>query len=262
MNSCIYKCTVMHHRMEPRENKFSYSVFMFLLDLDELTDISKKIKFISYNRPNLFSFSDKHHSNFPAQTNGKETSIKTKILEYLSSEGINTNQIQRISLLTNLSTLGYVFNPISIYYCYDNSGEMIYSVAEVCNTFKEMKLYLLRTETKKGDTFTLLTPKLFYVSPFSELDIDFRFIIKKPGESIDVKVNDYKEGNCFFTSSLTGKKKELSDRLLIKYSLAFPMITLKIITLIHWQAFVLYLKKIPFIKKDQNISLQQNLVKL
>lgn len=262
MNSSLYQCSVMHHRMAPKENKFSYEVFMFMLDLDELEEIAKKRKLINYNRFNLFSFSDKHHANFPGQKTSKDAAVKTKILEYLTQQNIDTSSIHRISLLTNLTTLGYVFNPISVYYCYNNEGEMICTIAEVCNTFKEMKLYLLSNETKKGDTFTLHTPKLFYVSPFSELDIDFRFIIKKPAETLSLKVNDYKEEKCFFTSSLSGKKKKLSDANILLYFLRFPLITVKVVVLIHWQALILYFKKIPFIRKNNNLSLQQNLIKL
>lgn len=262
MNSCLYKCTVTHHRFKPRENKFSYRIFMFLIDLDELDTITKNIQLIGHNRFNLFSFSDKHHANFPSQNSDKKAATKDKIMEYISRNGINPDEIKRISLLTNLSTLGYVFNPISIYYCYNPLGEIVCSVAEVCNTFGEIKLYLLGKETRKGDTLRLYTPKNFYVSPFSELDIYFSFLLKKPGSSLQVHVNDFKEGDCFLTSSLTGERKELSDLRLILYFLLFPMITLKIITLIHWQALILYLKKIPFIKKNQNTSLQQNLVKL
>lgn len=262
MNSSLYKCSVMHHRMAPKENKFSYEVFMFMLDLDELKEIVQKRKLVSHNRFNLFSFSDKHHANFPGQQTAADSPVKTKILEYLEQQGIDKSGIQRILLLTNLTTLGYVFNPISVYYCYNSEGEIICTVAEVCNTFKEMKLYLLSSETKKGDTFTLHTPKLFYVSPFSELDIDFRFIIKKPGDVLSLKVNDYKEEKCFFTSSLSGSRKKLSDANMLLYFLRFPMITVKVIALIHWQALILYFKKIPFIRKNNNLSLQQNLVKL
>ncbi len=261
MNSCLYKCTVMHHRLEPKRNQFSYKVFMFYIDLDELDKLSSKFFFISRNKFNLFSFHDKNHAKFPGQS-GNEISAKNKILDYLKSNGVDTSEIKRVMLLTNFTTLGYLFNPVSFYYCYNLYNEPVCAVSEVSNTFGEMKLYLMNNGSFSGDSFHLYTPKLFYVSPFSELDIFFDFTLKLPAEKLIIRVDDYKNDQRFLLSALNGERKKLSDSALVYYFLSFPFITIKVIMLIYWQAFRLYLKKVPFISKKDNPQLQQDLIKL
>ena len=262
MESCLYIGQVMHHRLEPKRNKFSYDIFMFYIDLDELELIHKKLRLISLNAFNLFSFSNKHHANFPNQTTNKNQSVKAKILEFLEKNNAEISEIKRIKLITNFATVGYMFNPVSFYYCFNEQNEPVYAVAEVCNTFGEMKLYFLGKEKLSEDTFTLYTPKNFYVSPFSELDTSFEFILKTPNQKLLARVDDYKNDHRFLLSNLSGTKKELSDRNLVYCFLSIPFITLKVIVLIHWQAMRLYLKKLPFIKKTANAHLQQDLVKI
>lgn len=149
-HSCIYDCEVMHHRMKPKVHRFNYRTFMFCLDLDEIPEICRKIPWISHNKFNLFSFCEDAHLRIP-ESNGK--SLKTKVLDYLGQQGIAKEQISRIVLLTNLKTLGYQFNPVSFYYCFDTENRPYCSIAEVCNTFGEMKLYLLRPETHQQQSF-------------------------------------------------------------------------------------------------------------
>src|SRR5580704_7186514 len=141
MNSCLYRCEVMHHRLFPKEHKFAYNVFMFYVDLDELTLLNRKLKLFSVNGFNWFNFRDRDHTRFPTNETTKK-SVKQSILEYLKTSNIDMDE-GRIMLLTNVATLGYSFNPISFYLCFDASENPVCSVAEVCNTHGEMKLYLL-----------------------------------------------------------------------------------------------------------------------
>ena len=161
-------------------------------------------------------------------------------------------------VLTNLCTAGYQFNPVSFYFCYDEQEKPVCSIVEVCNTFLEMKPYFLGADTKQDDRFKLNTEKYFYVSPFIDMDTNFDFDLHIPGEKLQVKIDDYdKKGNKFFISTLSGTRKPLTDSNLLYYFISFPMITLKIIGLIHWQALKIFIKKIPFHKKNDNIHLQK-----
>jgi DUF1365 family protein len=256
-NSCLYKAKVMHHRLAPKVHRFHYEVFMFYLDLDEIDSLSKRLKFMSRNKFNLFNFRDKDHLQLPREKPDTSKNIRQHITDYLQSNGVTIGN-GRIMVLTNLCTAGYQFNPVSFYFCYDEQDNILCSIVEVCNTFLEMKPYFLGADTRQGDEFKLNTGKYFYVSPFTEMDTNFDFDLHIPGEKLQVKIDDYdKEGKRFFISTLSGVRKPLTDANLLLYFLSFPLITLKIIGAIHWQAMKLWLKKIPFHKKEANKHLQK-----
>ena len=257
MNSCLYKARVMHNRLAPRQHSFHYDVFMFYLDLDEIDRLSKQLKFISRNRFNLFNFRDKDHLQLPRQTPDTSKNVRGHITDYLQQNGINIGD-GRIMVLTNLATLGYQFNPVSFYFCYDEQDCPLCAIVEVCNTFHEMKPYFLDADSRNGETYHLNTTKFFYVSPFIDMDTQFDFNLQIPGEKLQIKIDDYdKEGNRFFISTLTGQRKPLNDANLLRYFISFPVITLKVIGAIHWQALKLWIKKIPFHKKDTDKHLQR-----
>jgi len=256
-NSCLYKAKVMHHRLAPKVHRFHYEVFMFYLDLDEIDKIAKRMKFMSRNRFNLFNFRDKDHLQLPKENPDTSKNIRQHITTYLQSNGVNIGN-GRIMVLTNLCTAGYQFNPVSFYFCYDEQGQPTCSVVEVCNTYLEMKPYFLGVDTRQGDEFKYHTAKYFYVSPFMDMDTSFDFDLHIPGKKLQLKIDDYdQDGKRFFISTLSGVRKPLTDASLLLYFFSFPLITLKIIGLIHWQALKLWLKKIPYHKKEANKDLQR-----
>jgi len=256
-NSCLYKARVMHNRLAPKVHRFHYDVFMFYLDLDEVDTLHKKLKYMSRNRFNLFNFRDKDHLQLPKGNPDTGKNVKQHITDYLAANGVDFGN-GRIMLLTNLCTLGYQFNPVSFYFCYDEQNQPLCSVVEICNTFLEMKPYFLGAETRLKDGFKLNTEKYFYVSPFIDMDINFDFDLHIPGEKLRIKIDDYdKSGERFFISTLSGDRKPLKDSTLLLYFFSFPLITLKVIGLIHWQALKLWLKKIPFHKKNDDRHLQK-----
>ncbi len=250
MNSCLYECDIMHHRLEPKKNKFSYRLFMFYFDLDELPFWNRTLRLFSWNAANLFSFRDSDHLDRGlGQT-------KKNILHYLQSQGVDLSD-GRIMLLTHLRMFGYVFNPVSFYFCFDPTGNPVCSVAEVGNTFGEKKPYLIMAGRQAGQPFRQRIAKDFYVSPFIDLDTEFDFDLSLPAERLAIHIDDYKDGRRFLLTSLTGKRKALTDAQLAGYTLRFPFLTLKIIFLIHWQALVLWLKGLPFLKKADHPELQK-----
>ena len=250
MNSCLYDCAVMHHRLEPKQHRFAYRVFMFYIDLDEIDGLCRQFRLLSRNRFNMFSFRDRDHLQLSGVT------VKDNILAYLSSKGVDGSEL-RISLLTNLAAFGYTFNPVSFYFCFDKNNRPVYAIAEVGNTFGELKPYFFSGEQLENDTFVKRTTKYFYVSPFIDMDTEFDFQLGVPSETLNIKINDFQDGKKFFISTLTGKRQALSDAALVRYFLRFPFITLQIITLIHWQALKLFLKKLNYHKKNDYLELQR-----
>lgn len=248
---------VMHNRLKPKRHRFNYNVFMFYIDLDEIDILTKKLILFSHNAFNFFSFRDEEHLQLPAGNPDASKNTKEQLIDFLAQNGLNIGQ-GKIMLLTNLNVLGYNFNPVSFYFCFAEDGKPLCSVAEVSNTFREMKPYFIGGENFAGGRFHLNTGKYFYVSPFIDPDTDFDFNLGIPGEKLNIKIDDYKDGERFFISTLTGRKAVLTNGRLFWYSARFPLITLRIIALIHWNALLLWFKKIPFHPKAANQHLQKN----
>jgi len=244
--------------MEPKQHRFHYNIFMFYIDLDELETITK-LWFISRNKFNVFNFRDKDHLQLPKENPDTTKSIKQHILDYLRMNNVELKN-PKIMLITNLCTFGYQFNPVSFYYCYE--GDVLRCcIVEISNTFHEMKPFFIGKENWDGKKFHLNTTKYFYVSPFIDHDANFDFNIEVPNEKLNIRIDDFKNDKRFFVSTLTGTKKELTNMRLLWYALRFPFITMQIIGLIHWNAFKLWAKKIPYFKKEELPELQREVYK-
>jgi DUF1365 family protein len=246
----------MHNRLSPKKHRFHYHVFMFYIDLDELDLLKKKLFLFSHNTFNFFSFRDKEHIQLPIDKPDTSKSTREHVVTYLKEKGITITN-ERIMILTNLNVLGYNFNPVSFYYVFDQQNNPLCSIAEVGNTFGELKPYLLTGENLTGGSYHLNTTKYFYVSPFFDHDSNFDFNLTIPDEKLNIRIDTFKGEERVFISTLTGIKKPLTNANLVWYSIRFPLITLKIIFLIHWNAFLLWLKKIPYHKKAEHENLQK-----
>lgn len=255
MNSCLYECSVMHHRFAPKVHHFEHRIFMFYLDLDELDSLSQKILRFGYNRKDIYSFRDSDHE--PAGKNP----LKERIHEYLRKNGIELGPFCRVMLLTLPRVFGYIFNPISIFFCYDERGRPACSVVEVGNTFREKKLYLLGAgELSANNVFKKIVAKHFYVSPFSALDLKFDFRLKVPDQKLDIKIDDRDGDEKVLISTLTGERAALNNRNLLWFTIKYPLVTLKVIFLIHWHALMLWLKRAPFHRKGANARFQRDVL--
>jgi hypothetical protein len=248
----------MHARFAPQAHRFVYRIFLCALDLDELDALHRQLRLFSFNRRNLYSFRDgdyfpthepQHQAAArPPNPPAPGTSLKARVAHHLAENGIDLTG-GRVLLITLPRVLGYLFNPVSFYFCFDRTGAPVAALSEVTNTFKEMKPYLLGPETRQGGTFSLRTPKHFYVSPFSDVDVAFDFTLRVPGDRLSVQIDDYVGPERTLTSTLAGPRRDLTDARLAWFSLKYPLITLKVISLIHWHAFRLWLKKVPWFPK-------------
>jgi uncharacterized protein len=250
MTSCLYECTVFHRRLAPKRHEFLYKVFYFLLDLDELGELDRTLRLFRVNRPGLYSFRDGDHISHGAAT------ARENVVRYLRRQGIES-PVGRILLLTLPRVLGHVFNPISVFFCFGDDGRPLAAVAEVGNTFGEWKPYLVPL-TADG-TFHLRAVKHFYVSPFSDLDLEFDFRFDIPGDHLRLLIDDYRGEEKELVSTLTGTKVPLSDAALLRFTLKYPLLTLQVILGIHWEAFRIWIKGVTARRKEWQPELQRGI---
>lgn len=247
-NSKIYTGKVIHKRFKPKEHYFKYSVFSLLIDLNELEEINKYIKFFSYNKFNIISFYDKDHGDRDG------SSIKLWVKKNLRNIGIMTEDIS-IKLLCYPRIFGYVFNPLSTYFIYNKHSELISIFYEVKNTFGEQHTYIFKAQDEK--TVQNKCKKKFYVSPFIEMDCEYHFKTLNPREQLSVVINQNdKDGKLLFASQ-DGISKDFNNKNLILSYLTHPLMTFKIIGAIHYEAFKLWAKRIKLIAKK--IKLKNNI---
>ncbi len=252
--SCVYECEVMHQRLAPKKHGFRYRIFMFCLDLDEIDTLARKLTLFSHNRSNVYEFRDRDHLTL---ADGESRSLKENMIEWLTQQGIHFPADGRIMLITLPRVLGYIFNPVSFYFCSESNGAPRCAVVQVGNTFREMKPYLI-TEFSERGLFHRQVAKHFYVSPFSGLELAFDFKLKVPDEHLDIHIDDRDGEDRILLSALTGRRAELSNANLLWFTLKYPLITLRVIGLIHWHALLLWIKRLPWHSKGARPDLQQN----
>jgi len=246
MTSSIYNGTVIHKRFKPKTHYFKYSVFSLLIDLSELDYLSKKIKIFSHNKFNLVSFYEKDHGNRDG------SSLTLWVKKNIKDNNKNSENI-KIKLLCYPRILGFVFNPLSVFYIYDLEEKLICILYEVKNTFGEQHTYIFRVDNDQK-LYQHNCPKKFYVSPFIEMNCQYFFRLIKPGEKISVIIDQYQTDEKILYASQDGKRADFNTKELIKSYIKHPLMTFKIISAIHFEAFKLWAKGIKFIKKKIKIK--------
>jgi uncharacterized protein len=239
----LYAGEVMHARMKPFAHRFTYRVFSLLVDLDRLAEAGRQSKLFSVDRPGLVSFHQKDHCDHEGET------LREKADRLLAEAGL-AQPASRILLLAYPRILGYVFNPISVYFAYGRAGELVALVYAVRNTFGESHTYVALVED--GD----LTPagirqertKIFHVSPFIDMGARYHFRVLPPGEVVRLRIHETEAGEALLSATFAGTHHELTTRALVRILLRTPLMTWKVIAGIHYEALKLWLKGARFHK--------------
>ena len=241
METCIYKGSVSHRRFKPVKHYFSYKTFSILFDLNELENLQQKISVFSYNKFNLFSFYNKDHGDRSGD------SLSDWVKDNLKKNNLNFN-ISKIKLLCFPRIFGYVFNPLSIFYCYENSNLKVV-LYEVKNTFNEQHTYIFPID-QRSKIISQHCNKKFYVSPFIEMETDYNFRLTEPVERLKVYIKQTDKIGKVLIACQTGKRQTMSTKQLLINFLFHPMMTFKIILAIHFEALRLWKKGAIFKKRE------------
>lgn len=233
VRSAIYAGAVMHRRMRPRRHRLRYSIFSLLLDLDELDGLNARLRFFSRNRFNLFSFYDDDYGHMPGAP------LKAQVEALLRDGGLEPDG-GAIRLLTIPRILGYAFNPLNVYFCHRLDGALMGVVCEVNNTFGQRHAYVMAAG--EGGLVRSACAKSFYVSPFAGMDMRYDFRIAPPGDSLTIAILAADAHGPLIAAAHTAKREDLSDGSLVRTLLRHPLMALKVIGGIHWEALKIWLK--------------------
>ena len=238
----IYTGQVYHARHKPFHHDYRYKVFTLFVDIDDLERLDKSLKLFSLNNWNIFSLFYKDHG----RRDGSD--IRAWVEEAGRTKGIDLTNA-RIFLLAFPRLFGYVFNPISIFYCYDTDDKLTAVLYEVKNTFGEQHGYFLPVEDSKTNKIRHSARKIFHVSPFIHMNCEYHFRLAPPSETLQIGIHQFDGEGKILTAFWTGKRHPLTDGAILKTVLKSPFMTIKVIAAIHWQAFRLWLKGAKYIKK-------------
>lgn len=228
--SALYHGVVVHTRLRPFRRRFQYRVFSLLLDLDDLPALDAAIPGFSHNRFDLLGFHDRDHGP------GDGSPLRPWIDARLAEAGIDL-QGGAVKLLCFPRMLGYVFDPLSVWFCYHRDGRLRAILHEVKNTFGEQHGYLVEVDLPGPDALLRYSfDKEFFVSPLMDMDATYAFRTRPPGERIAIHIDQRDDDGPLFAASLRGERTALSRTSAIRAFLRYPLMTLKVIAAIHWQA--------------------------
>ena len=233
--SALYTGLVTHRRTRPRAHALRYRIFNLLIDLDELPLLGRRLGVFAYNRPGLISFHDRDHGDRSGAP------LRPQIEQTLRAGGVDIDG-GPIRLLAMPRVLGYVFNPLSVYFCHRPEGDLAAILYEVNNTFGQHHSYLIPVDPGAGPMVKQRCAKAFHVSPFMDMAMTYDFRIVPPAETavIAMQVSDVQ--GMMLSATFAGRRKPLTSASLLGAWLAHPLLTVKVIAGIHWEALKLFAK--------------------
>jgi len=243
VRSCLYEGQVVHERRTPVRHLFRYGVYMWLVDLDELDALDRRLWAFGSNRRAVTTIRSRDHLGDPRRP------IRANVDAYLRLHGIDLEG-GAVQLLTNARVLGYVFNPLSVFYCHGPDGDLRCVVAEVHNTHGERHCYLLETDS----TGRASVPKAFYVSPFNDVDGQYRMKLPAPDERLAVSIVLERDGHRPFIATMDGERHPATIRNILAAAVAVPAAPLLVSALIRIQGVKLWAKRLPVVKKPHHPS--------
>jgi DUF1365 family protein len=238
VRSAVYTGTLMHARRAPARHVFRYPVSYWLFDLDELPELERRLWLVSINRRNVVSLRDRDHFEGCVP-------LKRAVVDLAGDP-----TIERVLLLTQPRVLGYVFNPVSFYWCYRADGSLACVVAELNNTFGERLPEVLR-----GPELQYEHRKRLHVSPFFGLDQSYEYAFSQPGEEVWARIHVRDDhGTRPLTAVLHGRRRELTNRSLAALLLRYPLQPVQVTALIHFEALRLWRKRVPFHRRPPFVA--------
>jgi DUF1365 family protein len=232
--SALYVGAVAHRRLRPARHRLAYRIFALLLDIDEAPRLARRLRFFSLGGFNLFGFRPGDH----LFEGGKD--LRGEVEGILRDAGMSPDG-GAIRLLTMPRILGYGFNPLSIFFCHRADGELHAILYEVNNTFGERHCYLFPVDGKRRP-FAHDCAKGFYVSPFLPMDLAYAFRIEPPEASYAISICVSDAVGLVLTATQTMRRRPLDDRELLRVFFTHPLLTLKVIVGIHFEALRIWLK--------------------
>lgn len=227
----IYRAVVRHVRTDPLRNDFTYRTFQWFVDLDELPRFPRPLRVLA-------RFESRDHMGDPA------VSLRANVEAFLAERGIDLGG-GRITMLTNARMLGWVFNPLTVYWCHDAAGALSCVVAEVHNTYHGRHCYLLRTDA----TGLASADKEFYVSPFYGVDGVYRMSLSEPADALDLTITLHPAQGRTFVATLRGTASPAGVAGLLQTCLRYPVETMRVSVRIRWQGIRLFLRGLPVIPR-------------
>lgn len=233
--SSLYVGVVKHRRLRPKKHALRYRAYAMLVDLDELPALTGALKLFSHNRFNIFSLHDRDHGE------GAGEPLRKGVERSMRAGGLEPDG-GAIRLLTMPRILGYAFNPLSLYFCYGRDGALRAILYEVNNTFGQRHSYFLAVTPQEGALVRQNCVKQLHVSPFMSMDMSYEFVIAPPGEKLSVTIVARDGDGAIMTATQAQSRVDLSDAALARVFFTHPLLTLKVILGIHFEALVLWAK--------------------
>lgn len=239
----LYPGKVMHQRLKPFGHRFTYSVFSLLVDVDRLAELDRMSRLLGVNRPGILSFRESDHVEIEDET------LRQYADRLLAGAGLE-RPARRVLLLAYPRILGYVFNPISVYFAYGDDGSPVALIYAVRNTFGERHSYVapVREGEFGPEGIRQERNKLFHVSPFIGMGARYHFRVLPPGRTVRLRIHETEGGEPLLAATFSGHAEPLTDATLAACLARFPLMTLKVTAGIHWQALRLWLKGARFHK--------------
>lgn len=249
MNSSLYFGTVHHNRLRPFTHSFSYRVFYGFFDVDEVETLSSSLRMFGNRRP----------VSFDARTHGPEdgTSLRVWVESVLAEADVDLEG-GRIMLMAFPKVFGYVFNPISVWYCFDRDERLVAVLHEVRNTFGDKHVYVVPLDP---DNLSHEFAKKLHVSPFMAVTGDYEFSMTVPGKRLSIGISHRDGEGELFRAGLVGTRSALNDRSLVRALVTHPLMTVRVIGAIHWQALLLWRKGAKFHRRPNPPAAPQTVVR-
>ena len=241
ITSALYHGDVMHHRYFPKNHRFVYRLTSWMIDIDELPKLHQQLHGFGYNRPSLFSFYDRDYGF--ADGRSSRDFINDLMLQH------NLPIPHKVTLLCQVRAFGYLFNPLVVWFCYNKQGNLIATLYEVRNTFKQRHHYLVPVTSSGNKHQSHLAEKCFYVSPFMPMDCTYRFRFKAPDEQLHLAILQHHNQQRIMTATWRGVRERLTQKTLLMQVIRNPVSTVKIIVAIHWEALRLWAKGLSLITR-------------